>query len=540
MAAGIWSRNLRTLRYSGSESASDSGSPSVSQLPAARLPQASHLSADAKLIQELDLSSRPDEALYKPNPWTIARVNAANRSTPSEANMAQASLVSTTVKAAKRPLAEAFAAQAQTKRNVLSKTSTIIKCDSRKPLRQPEGTVSHKGPEATSTPPQLAQITSDRSGRQQLAIAMVSPRSPMSLLSAALPRPISPQVLPSRFSKCYWNGLPAVSGSHRNASSVHNANWVARQPTLPSRPSSSVTPSYGTHIPAASPDPTKELGNTQRGIFGTSTIRPRDAYGAPGECTLRIGSGYSIDFRCLKERVPGPFLNVLFSPPHDVVLLPERRCSTLAPFVPMLDRLPHIGRHLVPIRLQSARPIVTPKSRIQPAAIVATGLQPDCPQFASSPFVRQYPLTLSMRMLRYSLRHLHLLLFQCLKVRRRVTPPLCAHGSPPQPPRPTIANKPSRGAQHTESGNAMHTKFCRPRTRTGQPCHRAREDRARSTVGQRQPVLSFAYLSLVPRSRKLTTSHVESLINLPLPPKKELSTCSHRIRPRMGIRPHGK
>lgn len=34
---------------------------------------------DARLIQELDLSARPDQAQYKPNPWAIAKANAATR-----------------------------------------------------------------------------------------------------------------------------------------------------------------------------------------------------------------------------------------------------------------------------------------------------------------------------------------------------------------------------------------------------------------------------------------------------------------------------
>ncbi|KAI0711538.1 hypothetical protein C8Q76DRAFT_797815 [Earliella scabrosa] len=40
-------------------------------------------SDDSRLLQELDLSSRTDAATYKPNPWSIARANAATRSKPS-------------------------------------------------------------------------------------------------------------------------------------------------------------------------------------------------------------------------------------------------------------------------------------------------------------------------------------------------------------------------------------------------------------------------------------------------------------------------
>jgi hypothetical protein len=37
------------------------------------------LSHDARLLRALDISARPDAAVYKPTPWTIARVNAASR-----------------------------------------------------------------------------------------------------------------------------------------------------------------------------------------------------------------------------------------------------------------------------------------------------------------------------------------------------------------------------------------------------------------------------------------------------------------------------
>ena len=39
----------------------------------------SKLTEDAKLMKELDLSSRPDNATYKSDPWTIAKINAASR-----------------------------------------------------------------------------------------------------------------------------------------------------------------------------------------------------------------------------------------------------------------------------------------------------------------------------------------------------------------------------------------------------------------------------------------------------------------------------
>ncbi|CAL1709511.1 unnamed protein product [Somion occarium] len=70
-----WSYNLHNhsaLLESDSESDTSSSSPIGSQKPVI-------ISEDARLLRELDLSSRPDDAVYNANPWTIAKVNAASR-----------------------------------------------------------------------------------------------------------------------------------------------------------------------------------------------------------------------------------------------------------------------------------------------------------------------------------------------------------------------------------------------------------------------------------------------------------------------------
>jgi hypothetical protein len=68
-----WSFNFRSGLYaSDSDSEIDCDDPDSTAA----------LSADAQLISELDISARPDEAVYKPNPWAIARANAASRRGP--------------------------------------------------------------------------------------------------------------------------------------------------------------------------------------------------------------------------------------------------------------------------------------------------------------------------------------------------------------------------------------------------------------------------------------------------------------------------
>ena len=74
-----WSHNLRNFKYD-SDSDSQTSTPSSTQEKLTEI-----LSEDAKLLKALDLSSRQDEAVYKPNPWTIAKLNAATRAVSSDA-----------------------------------------------------------------------------------------------------------------------------------------------------------------------------------------------------------------------------------------------------------------------------------------------------------------------------------------------------------------------------------------------------------------------------------------------------------------------
>ena len=64
-----------TLHGRSCISDSDTSSDEESKTEEKSLP----ISEDARLLRELDLSSRPDDAVFKSNPWTIAKVNAASR-----------------------------------------------------------------------------------------------------------------------------------------------------------------------------------------------------------------------------------------------------------------------------------------------------------------------------------------------------------------------------------------------------------------------------------------------------------------------------
>lgn len=80
---GCWSRNFRYNNHH-SDSEDDTGDDSPPERDSGLgSSDDSHrhapISEDAKLIGDLDLSSRHDEAVFRANPWSIAKVNAAVR-----------------------------------------------------------------------------------------------------------------------------------------------------------------------------------------------------------------------------------------------------------------------------------------------------------------------------------------------------------------------------------------------------------------------------------------------------------------------------
>jgi hypothetical protein len=75
MSSSDWSFNLRTLHPDDSD---DSDSE----------PQPTAVSDETQLLKDLDLSSRQESVDYKPNPWNIAKINAASR--PNRPSIVQA------------------------------------------------------------------------------------------------------------------------------------------------------------------------------------------------------------------------------------------------------------------------------------------------------------------------------------------------------------------------------------------------------------------------------------------------------------------
>lgn len=92
--SALWSRNLRQNNFADSDSDSEPDPPGReaclgSSEGSSTLQQP--ISEDARFMLDLDLSSRHDEAVFKPNPWSIAKVNAAVRPRPTASDAPLAS-----------------------------------------------------------------------------------------------------------------------------------------------------------------------------------------------------------------------------------------------------------------------------------------------------------------------------------------------------------------------------------------------------------------------------------------------------------------
>ncbi|GBE84006.1 hypothetical protein SCP_0510650 [Sparassis crispa] len=122
-----WSFNLRAYDFSsGSDSDNDGdGTVASTNLSAVahRSPhdQSSTVSDDAQLLRDIDLSSRTDSAAYKPNPWTIAKVNATSRKHhPVDFSAATCSRAPLAKKKPRGKIVEAFEKQCARRTNVPS------------------------------------------------------------------------------------------------------------------------------------------------------------------------------------------------------------------------------------------------------------------------------------------------------------------------------------------------------------------------------------------------------------------------------------
>ncbi|KAI8986784.1 hypothetical protein BD414DRAFT_578066 [Trametes punicea] len=88
-ADDCWSFTLRGRCLADEDSSDDDSDEEDAKAPAQTARTSAPSSEDSRLMGELDLASRLDTATYKPNPWSIARANAASRPSPKLAVTAQ-------------------------------------------------------------------------------------------------------------------------------------------------------------------------------------------------------------------------------------------------------------------------------------------------------------------------------------------------------------------------------------------------------------------------------------------------------------------
>jgi hypothetical protein len=111
MSDSNWAFNLRS--YQRDDSDSDG------------VDDATSITTDAQLLKDLDLSSRHEEVIYKPNPWNIAKINAASRRKISARSPNTLTLENALVKPRGQILIDAF--EKQSKRSPLQHGANILK-----------------------------------------------------------------------------------------------------------------------------------------------------------------------------------------------------------------------------------------------------------------------------------------------------------------------------------------------------------------------------------------------------------------------------
>ncbi|KAJ3812354.1 hypothetical protein F5876DRAFT_74932 [Lentinula aff. lateritia] len=125
-AADAWSFNLRNHNLdsdfdSDSDPDSDSGDASLNIAPA---------SDETKLLNDFDLSTREETVIFKPNPFNIARINAASRAQKSIASASRPDLLLTSKSgSAKGTIIDCFRLQAQKSKLVATSTCTANDID---------------------------------------------------------------------------------------------------------------------------------------------------------------------------------------------------------------------------------------------------------------------------------------------------------------------------------------------------------------------------------------------------------------------------
>ena len=189
-SSGVWSRNLRTLgRWSTDSDSSGSGSPANPanrrSLPAAN--EAAPISEDARLMRQMDLASRHDEAVYKPNPWSIAKMNAATRPQPPQETSNICSPPHNSKRKPQGQIIDGFRRQLEKKR-----TQALEKV----PLKKRSGPSTHSASNPSAKGPSYLQYAAETMPRSDSAPHTTQGSSGPARISAPPPSAFSQHSFP--------------------------------------------------------------------------------------------------------------------------------------------------------------------------------------------------------------------------------------------------------------------------------------------------------------------------------------------------------
>ncbi|KAI0764833.1 hypothetical protein C8Q74DRAFT_1370737 [Fomes fomentarius] len=155
-----WAFSLRQNNHYADDSSSDSDEEATEKSSDDKDRTAAiskQVSEDARLLEQLDLGSRTDTAMYKPNPWSIAKANASARPKPTLAvakptpcgpkQPSHPTVLDLLRKQPKKPQASAPTPSATTRKEV-TVTSAPEFSPMRPPARPPQPPASHYQAEA--------------------------------------------------------------------------------------------------------------------------------------------------------------------------------------------------------------------------------------------------------------------------------------------------------------------------------------------------------------------------------------------------------
>lgn len=162
----MWSHSLRGQIFADDSDDSDVENASAASPSDVQSTHNIPMSDDSQFLKDLDLSSRQDNAQYKPNPWAIAKINAASRKAQSQTHQDATASVQPMLSKSKTlecPIASPIRTRPTpvlTSRNNLTEAAGSVPCFRDKFTRLPTTQLSSEHPSSCSaTAAQIHSMT---------------------------------------------------------------------------------------------------------------------------------------------------------------------------------------------------------------------------------------------------------------------------------------------------------------------------------------------------------------------------------------------